>query len=186
MKKSHPLSSVFFCHLVASLVVSAAYTQPMAQKAEQILNAAGIRGSLVVHLGCGDGRLTAALHANDSYIVQGLNKDAPKIDETRKHICSLNVYGPVSVDRLESDELPYIDNFVNLIVAEDLGDIGVDEVMRVLAPHGAAYIKKAGAWQKTIKPRPKEIDEWTHYLHDATGNAVAHDSLVGPPLPFKN
>jgi len=25
------------------------------------------------------------------------------------------------------------------------------------------------------------MDEWTHYMHDATGNAVAHDTIIGPP-----
>ena len=32
-----------------------------------------------------------------------------------------------------------------------------------------------------MKPWPKEIDQWTHYLHGADNNAVAHDSVVGPP-----
>ncbi len=181
MKKSQALSSMVFCHITISLVVSAVCAGSMQQEAKQILDATGIRGGLVVHVGCGDGRLTSALRANDSYIVQGLDKDVAKIDEARKHIFSLGRYGPVSVDRFEGNELPYIDNLVNLVVAEDLGEMRIDEVLRVLAPNGVAYVKKAGAWQKTIKPRPKEIDEWTHYLHDATGNAVAADSVVGPP-----
>ncbi|MBM4085399.1 MAG: hypothetical protein FJ272_11465, partial [Planctomycetes bacterium] len=29
--------------------------------------------------------------------------------------------------------------------------------------------------------RPDGIDDWPHFLHDATNNAVAHDALVGPP-----
>ena len=53
--------------------------------------------------------------------------------------------------------------------------------MRVLAPNGVAYIRKGNTWTKTVKPRPKEIDEWTHYLHDATNNAVAKDTVVAPP-----
>ncbi|MCD6304569.1 MAG: PQQ-binding-like beta-propeller repeat protein, partial [Planctomycetes bacterium] len=36
-------------------------------------------------------------------------------------------------------------------------------------------------WAKWIKPRPADIDEWTHFLHDETGNAVARDERVGPP-----
>ncbi len=31
-----------------------------------------------------------------------------------------------------------------------------------------------------VKPWPKEMDQWTHYLHDPSNNAVAHDSLIGP------
>ena len=57
----------------------------------------------------------------------------------------------------------------------------MSEVMRVLAPLGVAYIKNGTAWTKTVKPWPKGIDEWTHYLHDPSGNAVAHDTVVGPP-----
>jgi hypothetical protein len=53
--------------------------------------------------------------------------------------------------------------------------------MRVLVPNGVAYIKADGKWTKHVKPWPKEIDEWTHYLHDASGNAVANDTVVGPP-----
>ena len=36
-------------------------------------------------------------------------------------------------------------------------------------------------WTKTVKPRPAEIDDWTHFLHGPTNNAVADDSVVGPP-----
>ena len=53
--------------------------------------------------------------------------------------------------------------------------------MRVLAPLGVACVKTADGWTKTVKPRPEEIDEWTHYLHDSTNNAVAQDDVVAPP-----
>ncbi|HUV62766.1 MAG TPA: PQQ-binding-like beta-propeller repeat protein, partial [Sedimentisphaerales bacterium] len=181
MKKRSSLCAAFVCFLVVLLIVPPAAAQPVEQQARSILEATGVRGGLVVHLGCGDGHLTAALHASDSFIVHGLDTDAANIEKARKLIQSLNLYGTVSVDWLEGSELPYIDNLVNLIVAEDMGRIPMSEVMRVLAPNGTACIKTRGAWQKTVKPRPKEIDEWTHYLHDATGNAVAHDSVVGPP-----
>ncbi|MFC1497613.1 PQQ-binding-like beta-propeller repeat protein [Verrucomicrobiota bacterium] len=36
-------------------------------------------------------------------------------------------------------------------------------------------------WIKLKKPVPKEIDDWTHYLHGADGNAVADDSLAAEP-----
>ena len=34
-------------------------------------------------------------------------------------------------------------------------------------------MKTDGRWTKTVKPWPEEIDEWTHWLHAADGNAVA-------------
>ena len=151
------------------------------QQAKEILEAAGVRGGLIVHLGCGDGKLTAALRANDSYLVHGLDTDPANIEKAREHIRSQGLYGKVSVELRKGKSLPYVDNLVNLLVSEQATGVPMDEILRVLAPKGVAYIKTDGRWAKTIKPRPKEIDEWTHYLHDATGNAVAHDSVVGPP-----
>jgi len=149
--------------------------------AREILAAADLGGGLIVHLGCGDGKLTAALCPTESYLVQGLDADADQIRQAREYIHEMGVYGQVSVEQFDGKRLPYADNLVNLIVAEDLGGLAPEEAMRVLAPGGAICVKKDGRWSKTVKPRPEEIDEWTHYAHDASGNAVAHDDVVGPP-----
>ncbi|NIS53089.1 MAG: PQQ-binding-like beta-propeller repeat protein [Phycisphaerae bacterium] len=169
------------CLLTIPCISLTAQQKTYEQQAEQILRTTGVKGGLIVHIGCGDGKLTAALRANDSYQIHGLDIDAKNIEKARRHIQSLELYGKVSVDRLYGNSLPYIDNLVNLIVSENLGGIPVEEVLRVLVPNGVAYIKKGGRWTKAIKPHPEEIDEWTHYMHDAGGNAVAHDSVVGPP-----
>jgi outer membrane protein assembly factor BamB len=149
--------------------------------ARQILDATGLTGGLIVHLDCGDGRLTAALRANDHYVVQGLNTDAGEVEQARKYIQGLGIYGPVSVERFGGKRLPYAENLVNLVVAENLGGVTMAEAIRVTAPGGTVYAKRDGRWAKTVKPRPDNIDEWTHYLHDAGGNPVAHDEVVGPP-----
>ncbi len=149
--------------------------------ARQILEATELKGGLIVHLGCGDGRLTAALDAGERYVIHGLDTDADLVRQAREHIRKLGIYGPVSVDRFDGKRLPYADNLVNLMVAEDLGNVPMDEAMRVLAPRGALYAKQDGRWKTTVKPRPENIDEWTHYFHDSSGNAVAHDEVVGPP-----
>ena len=169
--------------LIAPVTLSIAIAQPVdyQQKAKQILETTGIKGGLIVHIGCGDGKLTSALRANDSCLVQGLDTDAENVKKAREYIQSIGSYGNVSIDRFDGTRLPYVDNLVNLIVAEDPGGISTNELMRVLAPNGTAYIKEDGKWEKIIKPRPSDIDEWTHFLHDSSGNAVAHDRLVGPP-----
>jgi len=181
--------------LVLSVGVGGLAAQSPGEAAKQILAATGVEGGLVVHVGCGDGKLTAALRANDSYLVHGLDSDAGSVDAARGHIRSRGLYGPVSVDRFDGKRLPYSDNLVNLIVASELGKVPMAEVMRVLSPHGVAYVREGGTpgrrsggeggWTKTVKPRPKEIDEWTHYLHDASNNAVAADTVVGPPRRYQ-
>jgi len=148
--------------------------------AARILRATGVRGGAIVHVGCGDGRLTAALRANDSYLVQGLDTDAKNVAAARRHIRSLELYGPVSAEVFDGRHMPYTDNTLNLVVSADLGAVPMDEVRRALAPNGVAYIRREGRWSKTVKPRPKEMDQWTHYLYDATNNAVSQDSLIEP------
>ncbi|MCA9270621.1 MAG: class I SAM-dependent methyltransferase, partial [Planctomycetales bacterium] len=148
--------------------------------AAAIFEATGVQGGVVVHVGCGDGQLTAALRASDSYQVQGLDRSADNVEAARGYVQSLGKYGPISVDRLRGNQLPYVDNFVNLVVLED-AKIPLKEALRVLTPGGVAYVHRGDAWEKTAKPWPKNIDEWTHYLHGPDGNAVAHDTVVGPP-----
>jgi len=178
--------------LIACLSVWTSEASADPATARDILEAAGVKGGLVVHLGCGDGKLTAGLCATDSYLVHGLDTDAANVEAARKHIRSQGLYGRVSVERLPGKRLPYADNLVNLVVAEGLGPgaPGMDEVMRVLCPNGvvvvrSAAVRRSGADALTgtlrTKPRPKEIDEWTHYLRDAGGNPVAQDTVVAPP-----
>ena len=149
--------------------------------ARRILADTGVQGGLVVHVGCRDGKLTAALRPCERYVVQGLDVDEANVERARSYIGSLDLYGPVSVGHFDGIHLPYADDLVNLIVAEDPGDIPKQELLRVLAPNGVLYLKNNQQWEKTVNPWPETIDEWTHYLHAADGNAVAHDAEVGPP-----
>jgi outer membrane protein assembly factor BamB len=167
--------------LAAGLLLPAsAFCAPVGyeQRAKQILDMAGIKGGLIVHLGCGDGKLTAALHVNDSCIVQGLDAD---VTAARQTIQSLGLYGKVSAEPWAGQRLPYVDNLVNLVVADNLGKLPMTEVLRVLAPNGVALI----GGKKIVKPRPNQMDEWHQHYHNADNNAVANDELVGPPRHFQ-
>ncbi len=174
------LCNVLIIALIMGGVAFSAGINP-AEQVRKILNETGVNGGLVVHLGCDDGRLTAALCANDAFVVQGLCWEQADTKEVRDYIQSQDIYGQVTVDYLRSDHLPYIDNLVNLIVAEETGNIAMDEIMRVLRPDGVAYIKQDSSWKKVVKPKPDEIDDWTHYLYDPSGNPVTHDTAVEPP-----
>ncbi|MFQ5731054.1 MAG: PQQ-binding-like beta-propeller repeat protein [Planctomycetaceae bacterium] len=149
--------------------------------AATLLKQSGVTGGFIVHLGCSDGKLTAALHRGPAFHVHGLSTDAAIVEKTRRTIKARGIYGNVSAVRLRGTSLPYIDNLVNLLVVETPGVVSLDEVKRVLVPNGVAMIRKGDGWTKIVKPRPKNIDEWSHYLHDSTGNSVAHDDVVGPP-----
>ncbi|MFO8014416.1 MAG: PQQ-binding-like beta-propeller repeat protein [Phycisphaerae bacterium] len=171
--------------LLALLLFAAAALAPAGEagadaasaRAKQILADAGVRDGLVVHLGCGDGRLTAALGAGGAVVVHGLAPDAGDVAAARRQIRDCGLYGRVSVEEFDDRRLPYADNLVNLLLADALGDVPREEVLRVLAPGGTALVGD----ERIVKPPRAGTDEWTHYLHDASGNAVAHDDVVGPP-----
>ena len=161
------------------LAVASAAQSRAVGPARAILEMAGVRGGLVVHVGCACGELTAALRAGDGFLVHGIDADPQNVERARRHIRSLGLYGHVTIDTFDGTSLPYIDDLVNLVVAEDLGEVSRDEVVRVLCPGGVACIKQEGTWTKTVKPWPDELDEWTHWLHGPDNNAVSSDRKVG-------
>ncbi len=165
-----------------ALLSALALTAPIApearaETARHILKAAGIRGGLAVHLGCGDGKETADMLLGNSYLVHGLDTSAENVAKARAYLRSRNLYGRVSVARYDGKALPYADNTVNFIVAETLGDVPADEALRVLTPLGAMVV----GGRKAVKPWPENIDDWPQYLNKADNNAVAKDSVAGPP-----
>jgi len=149
-----------------------------ARSAAEIVKATGVKGGLIVQVGCGAGTLTAELRVNQRYVVQGLDTDARNVQRARQHILALGQYGPITVERFDGKRLPYMDNLVNLlVVSSDDDQISRAEIMRVLAPQGVALING----KQTRKPWPSDIDEWTHFLHSPNNNAVAQDTRVEAP-----
>ncbi len=171
-----------FRPLAVILLLGAA--QALAGQAHKILETTGIQGGLVVHVGCGDGKLTAMLRANDRYLVHGLDTDPQQVLAARKHIQSLGLYGSVSVQTWAGDRLPYVDNFVNLVVVSRPLSVDRAELLRVLCPGGVAVFATDHGQRITdtlVKPRPADIDDWTHFLHGPDNNAVARDRRVDVP-----
>lgn len=168
--------------LTLSLSMTPASHSAEPSEAARILAQSGVHAGFFVHLGADDGRMAEALRVRESIQVHGLEADPQKVAAARQRLLDAGKYGEISIDEFSGHELPYVDNLVNLLVAESPGQVAMSEVLRVLVPNGVAMIKDAnGDWKATVKPRPTEIDDWSHYLHDATGNSVADDDVVGPP-----
>jgi len=152
-----------------------------ADEARQILSAAGAKGGFVVHLGCGDGKLTVELRPGENFIVQGLDVSPEKVAEARRHIAERGVYGDVTARQFDGAGLPFADNTVNLLVIDGPCSVPRQEMTRVLCPGGTLCAKDGAAWKAETKPRPSDLDEWTHYHHDPQGTMVGLDKVVGPP-----
>ncbi len=153
--------------------------------ARKIIALAGTSGGLVIHLGCGQGDLTAALRPNERYTVHGLDTDARNVEVARSRIRELGIYGKVAVDHWSGRLLPYIDNFANLIVVSAGPQVAAEELLRVLAPGGVVVDARDEPRIVARKPWPEGIDEWTHHLHGPDNNAVAQDTMVGPPKHYQ-
>jgi len=176
---------------MAYLVVLAPLAFPLSvsgrevESARELVRGSGVKGGLIVHVGCGSAEWTTALRVNRRYVVQGLEPDAARVAEAGKRLWDRKLLGPVTVIRWSGKRpegrLPYADNLVNLLIVDPPGDLATDEIMRVLAPRGVAYVRSNAGWKKHAKPWPETIDEWTHFLHAPDNNAVAEDTRVGPP-----
>ena len=49
-----------------------------------MLQATGVKGGLIVHLGCGDGSFTAALRVSDKFLVHGLDTNVANVARARE------------------------------------------------------------------------------------------------------
>ncbi len=181
MKLEHAKRTFFGA---VAIVLAASTHVALADEAEQvkqILTTSKIRGGLAVVLGCGDGKLTAALAADGRFLVHGFDADAGTIDRTRKLLRDKSLTRTATVRQWTANRLPYAENMVNLLVVQQSGGIPREERLRVLVPGGAVCHREGGAWSPTTKPRPAAMDDWTHWLYDACGNAVSNDTIAGPP-----
>jgi len=101
------------------------------------------------------------------------------VKKAREHIDSLGLYGKVSAETFDGANLPYGDNMVNLaLVSGSECRVSREEFLRVLVPGGVLI---AADGTKTVKPWPSDIDQWTHFMYDASGNAVSKDRRIRYP-----
>ena len=154
-------------------------------RAGDIPRLSDLTGGLVVHLGCGDGHVTAELAGKGQLLVHGFDTDADNVARAREHLRAKGIYGRATAQLLTTANLPYAENMVNVMVIAEAGKVTDEEVMRVLVPGGAAWRSRDGKWARTIKPWPADIDEWTHWLRGADCNAVSTDKAVGAPRRMK-
>ena len=166
-----------------------------APNAQDILKSADRNDGLCVLLNVSDPELVIAIAQKSEFVVHAIHENADAVTAMRKAIDARGLYGRVSVNHASFDggRLPYAEN----LVSSEFRVQG-SEIERVLAPRGAALIQKSSlntehrtlntqspsgikGWTKLTKPWPKEIDEWSHFRHNAEENMVADDTVVGPP-----
>ena len=73
---------------IIALASLSCFYSPEKILAHRFLKESGLTGGLIVHLGCGDGKLAAALAANGDYLVHGLERNAGAVEMAREFLRS--------------------------------------------------------------------------------------------------
>ncbi len=153
--------------------------------AAKLVQESGAAGGVCSVVGADSLDLAVALTKQGPFQVHVLCQDDATCRRLREEAAARGVAHRVAVDTTSGDRLPYVDNLVNLVVLTG-GGFAVDspEVARVLVPGGLAVHldPQLKPTKRFRKPWPKDMDQWTHYLHGPDGNPVANDTRVGPPV----
>jgi len=170
-----------------ALGIAAAGAVPEAQSVswEEVLRAVRARPGLCVHLGCGEGALTAQLAEGSQATVYALEANEAAVAAARARLQERGLYGRASVEAWSAARLPCPENVANWIVAENAGQTAEAELRRVLAPRGTAWVREGERWRALRKPWPAAFDEWTHARHGADGNMVSRDRAVAAPTGLR-
>lgn len=163
------------------------------------------QGGLVVQVGSDNSGQIERMARTGRYLIHVLEPTVDEVQLTRKMLEAQNLYGLISVDLLPaSGNLPYAENLVNVLyLTEELQrQVSLAEAKRVVCPNGCLVashgsftdealtaagfsepvpLGKKQKWMVATKDWPKEMDQWTHPRHAASGNAVSNDLTVGPP-----
>ncbi|MGD0896436.1 MAG: class I SAM-dependent methyltransferase, partial [Thermoguttaceae bacterium] len=180
------------CALCLTVYVCAAGAVAAAPSAvEEIVRDSGVAAGLVVHLGTTDGQLETALAQGGRRLVHGLAADEDSLRTARKTIEDAGLYGLASVIAHRGDRrLPYRDNLVDLLVVSNWDTwakkgIKEEELLRVVAPQGVLCLWRDGKWQRRVKPRPAEMDEWRTHRNLSAGTFISRDAALQAPFELR-
>jgi outer membrane protein assembly factor BamB len=172
------------------------------------VEASGVQHGVVVHLGFEDAEHAVALAREGIHLIHGISSDKEVAAAAKRRLQRENLSERASVIWQDSlQQLPYAENLINLLVVENTPKLlsqglSIPEVLRVLVPRGIAAfegtvdpaelsaagftrIRSESGWTYATKPRPAEMDDWSHLNYDASGSRVSRDRLIGPPARLR-
>ena len=150
------------CTLAVALVAAGGgWQSAVAQEqrlAEEMLNSVKSKNALCVVLGSEDGQLTVELSRGGKFLVHGLCTQDKAVARARTAIAQAQLRGIVSAETGSMARLPYSDNIVNLVVAENFrglvqNGLTVKQVLRVLRPGGVAWLGSRASGKDALSAR---------------------------------
>jgi ubiquinone/menaquinone biosynthesis C-methylase UbiE len=126
--------------------------------AKALINSCDIPGGICVVLGRTDVELALSISKLGTFTVHALYHDKNLLDKARKLIDRHGVYGKVSADLGQYNNLPYAENLINIIVVDNYQKLhakglSLNELLRVLTPRGMVFLGDSHL-------RPDRIPKW--------------------------
>ena len=174
----------------------------MRQTVAHLIARTGISGGVCAAPECGDGSLAITVANHTGLLVHAF--------DSRSDACAATLQARqqagldsrrVIVEQLESDPLPYVDRFVDLLLVSDAQvSTSAQEAARVIRPRGWALVPRnsslAGAleqlgfdvvasqtdWKLLRKPPMAGADDWAHWYHAPDNNPVSNDLVIQAPF----
>ena len=107
---------------------------------DSIVEAATAKPAVGVHIGCGDGTLTAKLAANGNLLVHGLEPDGKNVAAARKLLLERGLYGQATVEPWTSATLPHLEPGLRKPVIRQVDPV----VWRITNTQVAGWIERIG------------------------------------------
>jgi outer membrane protein assembly factor BamB len=139
-----------------------------------------IRGGLAVLAGPADPRSVAAFAREAPFLLHWL-APAEAVGPAREAFLRDRLHGKITVESCKGPGLPFADELVSLLLLADPALVPPGEARRATRPGGEIWTLKNGRWTMEARPRPPEIDEWTHWRHGPDRNPVSKDRRVEIP-----
>ncbi len=147
---------------------------------DEALRGGDIKGGLCVIVGSADTAVSSRF-ARDGFLVNALSADDTAVLAARQSLLKDRNYGLITVESWRGVKLPYADDIVSRLVVFDAAAVAESERLRVVRPGGEVIVKTGDRFVRSVKPRPREIDEWRQWRHGADRNPVSKDAVVDIP-----
>lgn len=171
----HKIRVAALCALWGAVVLAGAVR---AASLTASVEASAHKDGLLVIAGGATFDVAEAVQLSRRFVIQCLDTDAERVRRNREAVQAKGLYGQITVEHWAGKDLPYLDNLVNVLVADETTSPAPAEAMRVLRP-GGAYCVTGSKTQ--IKPWPPGMGQWTHQWYQPHGNLYTEDRLAGPP-----
>ncbi|WP_197441604.1 outer membrane protein assembly factor BamB family protein [Thalassoglobus neptunius] len=117
------------------------------------------------------------LSDNENLLIHCLVPELKAVQNLQSKLDESKSGASVIIERWTDSHLPHAENLANLIIVDEADSIARNEIERVLAPNGVAFIGD----ERIVKSKNPNTDEWTHQWHGGDGSLTTQDREIDIP-----